>query len=326
MKNKVSIIIPTYNRGRLLKKTVESFICQSLPKDNYEIIIVDNNSTDGTKKIIKDIIQSNNSGVDIRYIFEKRQGVHFARNNGAKEAKNEILYFTDDDMLADKDLLVEILKVFNLGYNVGSATGVILPRFEIEPPEWILKYCYNSVLSLNPKKEEDLIISSRDIGVFSCHQAIDRKAFFKSKGFNPENTKGEWVGDGETGLNIKIKRLNYKFAFSAKSIIYHLIPKERLTQKYLNKRLANQGNSNSYTYYRENNPLKKQLYLQILKHFIKVIYSLQLTILLLIIKNFQWHLRWALVFYWIARIKYDFKLIKSKEWREFVLKSNWLDE
>lgn len=324
MENKISVIIPAYNRGNVISKTINSFVNQSLSKDNYEIIIVDNNSTDNTREIVKEIIQFNKFP-KIRYILETRQGAHWARNRGAKEAKNEIFYFTDDDMEADKDLLAEILKVFNLGYNIGSATGVILPKFEIQPPKWILKHCCNSILSLNSSKD-DLVISSDDIGIFSDHQAVIREVFFRAGGFNPDKVKKAWIGDGGTGFNKNIKKLNYKFAFTAKSIIYHLIPKERLTQKYINKRLADQGNANSYGYYRENSPSKKQLYLQILKHFIKAIYSLKLAILFLIIRNSQRHLRWALMFYWLARIKYDFRLIKNKEWREFVLKSNWISE
>lgn len=323
--NKVSIIIPTYNRAKSIKRTIESFINQSLAQENYEIIVVDNNSTDNTQERIEKIINSNNLP-KIRYILEKRQGVHYARNRGAKEAENETLYFTDDDMEADRNLLEELLKVFNLNSRVGNATGVVLPKFEIEPPKWILKHCYNSILSLNPKKEKDLVFSSQDIGVFSCHQAIKKQVLFEAGGFNPENVKGEWVGDGETGLNKNVKKLGYQFAFTSKSVVYHLISEQRLNQKYINKRLANQGNAESYSYYREKIPSKKQLYFQILKHIFKGLYFLGLAVLFLIIGNSEWHLRWAWVFYWRARIKYDYRLIKSQEWREFVLKSDWISE
>lgn len=325
MYDKISVIIPTYNRGNIITKTIYSFIEQSLPKENYEIIIIDNNSADNTREVIEEIIRSNKSP-KIKYILEPRQGVHWARNRGAKETENEILYFTDDDMEADKNLLEEILKVFNLNDKIGTATGIVLPKFEINPPKWILRHCYNSILSLNPKKEKDLIFSSGDIGVFSCHQAVKKEVLTKAGGFNPENVKGKWIGDGETGLNKNIKRLGYKFAYTSKSIIYHLIPKERLDQKYINKRLANQASADSYAYYREKRPSKKQLYFQILKHIFKGIYFLKLAILFLIFRNSEWHLRYSYVFYSISRIKYDFKLIKSPKWRKMVLKSNWINE
>ena len=71
----------------------------------------------------------------------------------------------------------------------------------------------------------------------------------KSGGYNPENTRGEWIGDGEAGLNRKLQELGYWSGYISSSITYHMIPTERMTQGYLNKRLANQGNCDSYSDY-----------------------------------------------------------------------------
>jgi len=325
MNEKISVIIPAYNRAKVIGITVNSLINQTLPKDKYEIIVVDNNSTDNTKQEIEKIIQANKNGAEVRYFLEKNQGVHFARNRGAKEAKNDILYFTDDDMLAEPDALQELLKVFSIDPGVGVVGGVILLKFETEPPKWIKEHCSNSILGFRPKDNIDLIISSKDIGVFSGHQAVRKEVLFKAGGFNPENTKGEWIGDGETGLNKKIMELNYKFAFTAKSVTYHLIPKERLNQKAINKRLANQGSAESYAYYRKHKPQKIGLYFQILKHFLGGLKFFALAVIFFVVGNSQWHLRWAWIFYWKARIKYDIRLLNDKEWQNLVLKSDWIN-
>ena len=121
----ISVIIPTYNREHLIHLTINSFLKQSYPVKFYEIIVCDNNSTDSTKKIVQKIISDNPNR--IKYIFEKRQGVHYARNSAAKVATGDILYYTDDDMIADVDLLVEIIKIFDLDSKVVSATGRGLP-------------------------------------------------------------------------------------------------------------------------------------------------------------------------------------------------------
>ena len=70
---------------------------------------------------------------------------------------------------------------------------------------------------------------------------------------------GELIGDGEPGLNIKLADLGYWFAYIGSSITHHVIPPERMTQEYLNKRLANQGNCDSYTDYRRNTYSKVEL-------------------------------------------------------------------
>lgn len=320
---KVSIIIPAYNRAAMIGITIESFVAQNYPNEDYEIIIADNNSSDNTREVVEEWIAK--SDVQIKYLFEKRQGVHYARNSAAKVAAGEILYYTDDDMVADKNLLKNLLKVFDGKNNVASASGKVLPKWEVEPPKWILKYCYNGWLSLNDRPE-DLIISHDDPGVYSCHQAILREVFFKAGGFNPENTAGEWVGDGETGLNIKIKEMGYCFAYVGNSVIYHMIPSERMTQSYINKRLGNQGNCDSYTAYRKTHYGRGELYRQILFFLIKFLRRLFSCIKKLILSRDAWRMDRAYMSYCVSRMKYDYRLTMDEEWRKMVLKNDWLNE
>jgi len=320
---KISIIIPTYNRAHLIHYTIESFLNQSYPAVLYELIICDNNSVDSTKDIVKNFIDKNPGR--IKYLFEPKQGVHFARNSAAKIATGEILYYTDDDMIADKNLLVELVKLFDFDTKIASVTGRVLPKWEVTPPGWVLHLCYNGLLSLNDPPE-DLIISKNDCNVYSCHQAVRRDVFFEAGGFNPENTAGEWVGDGETGLNIKIKSLGYKFGFNGKSIIWHIIPGSRMTQSYLNGRLANQGNCDSFTMYRKMLFSPGQLGAQMVKNTLNLIRTLFRTLRnALMLKKMTWRLHYAKCFYYFNRIMYDYKLLKSADWRKYVLKNDWLD-
>ena len=93
----VSVIIPTYNRAERLRGTVESFVAQQYPSDRFEIILVDNASTDDTPAEIERLATE---FPRIRGLVENRRGAHWARNAGATVSLGEILYFTDDDMLA----------------------------------------------------------------------------------------------------------------------------------------------------------------------------------------------------------------------------------
>lgn len=319
----VSIIIPAYNRAKMLGITIKSFVEQDYPKDKYEIIISDNNSTDNTKDVVLE--WQSKSDVKIKYVFEKRQGVHYARNTAAKHSVGDILYYTDDDMIADRKLLSEIVRPFLVDPLVGSATGKVLPEWEVPPPAWVVKYCYNGWLSLNDMGEE-LRITDYDLGVYSCHQAMRRDVFFKSGGFNPENTAGEWIGDGETGINLKIKELGYKFAYNGKSLIYHMIPQIRMTQQYINKRLANQGNADSYTRYRKYKDNKFRLYSNMLSYTTWMLVFALKVLIKKILFNGKWRIDRAYISYYIARIKYDYRLIKDGKWREIALKSDWLNE
>lgn len=316
----VSVIIPTYNRSALLSGTVQSFIRQTYPGDSFEIIIVDNNSADDTPAVIEELVAQSSQ---VRGLSEMRRGAHFARNRGGREAKGKILYFTDDDMLADEQLLEKIVAPFSLDANVGSASGRIIPAWETEPPLWVLQHCRNELLSLNDLGVAT-IISDSDPGVFSCHQAVLREAFFRAGGFNPDTNAGEFIGDNETGLNIKIRNLGYRFAYVGESVIRHVIPESRMSQRYLNSRLADQGYCDSYTTYRRSAPSGARLSLAMLRNAVMVLPNSLAAGLRVAAGDSAWRLNYARLFYLRNRVVYDFRLARSERWRRFALQNDWL--
>jgi len=320
----VSIIIPTYNRSVLLKQTLNSFLNINYPKNRYEIIVSDNNSSDNTKYTVtkfKKLV------LPVKYIFIKKQGVHYARNYASKIAKGDILYFTDDDMIATKNILLELVGIFQKDKKIAVATGLILPKFEIVPPKWIKKYLINFWLSLTDSriKKKNIIISNNDFGIFSCHQAIKKDIFFKSGGFNPENTAGVWIGDGETGLNIKIKKLGYKFAYVKKSVIFHYISKSRLNFKYLLNRVINQANSDSYTFYRKHRNKRKILFFLIIRNFLTAPLYFLYTFIKVVFRKTSYRFLPCYIKYYYNRNKYDLKLYKESKFRKLVEIDNWLN-
>lgn len=103
--NKISVMIPVYNGEKTLEKCLSSVINQKYP--NYEVIVVDNNSTDKTKEIINKYSTSNKN---IKYIFEKKQGRGSARNAGINNSTGEIIVMTDSDCIVPINWLEEITK------------------------------------------------------------------------------------------------------------------------------------------------------------------------------------------------------------------------
>ena len=316
----VSVIIPTYDRSELLRQTVDSFLAQNYPVDKWELILVDNASTDDTGKVIAEIAGRE---ANVRALSEPRRGAHHARNSGGLAARGEVLYFTDDDMLAEPDLLETIVTGFVEGSNVGSVTGRVLPRWDTEPPVWVLKYCKNALLSLIDLGPQ-LQISDDDPGVYSCHQAVLREAFIDAGGFNPDTNAGEFTGDNETGLNLKIKALGYRFAYVGESVTHHMIPASRLTQAYLNSRFADQGFCDSYTEYRKIRPGKARLARRIAGNIALGALSGAKAFARRIIGDSAWRVDLARTFYYRNRARYDGRLATKGEWREFALRDNWL--
>lgn len=318
----VSVIIPTYNRCATLRITVDSFLAQSYPVDRLEIIVVDNASTDDTPEMIAAMADR---APNVRGMTETRRGAHFARNSGAMASRGSILYFTDDDMIADPALLESIVTVFTPDSNVASATGRVLPRWETEPPRWVLEHCKNALLSLNDLGEATIICDD-DPGVFSCHQAILREAFVAAGGFNPDTNAEKFTGDNETGLNIKVKKLGYRFAYVGASVTHHMIPAARMTQRYLNSRFADQGFCDSYTAYQAVQAGRPRLAARVVAHALLAGVTSAKALARRAAGDSRWRLDLARFFYHRNWARYDTRLIRHAEWRQFVTRSDWLTD
>ena len=318
----ISVIIPTYNRSALLRQTVETFLGQDYPADKWELLLVDNSSTDDTRSVITELASRDER---ISGLSESRKGAHFARNSGALAAKGEILYFTDDDMLAEPNLLSAIIEGFEADSKVASVTGKVLPRWDTEPPVWVLEHCRNALLSLNDLGES-LIVSDDDPGVFSCHQAVKRDAFMRAGGFNPDTNAGDFTGDNETGLNIKIRQLGFRFAYVGSAVTHHMIPKSRMTQSYLNTRMADQGFCDSYTDYRAIHPGKARLARRIVVHSVLGGLTLLKAAAHKASGDSRWRLDLARIFYHRNRMRYDARLLRDDRWRKFALRDDWIND
>lgn len=318
----VSIVIPTFNRSETLRITVESFLAQTYPADRFDIVIVDNGSSDDTPEVIDSLMQRS---PNVQGMIEPRRGAHFARNSGAMASRGTILYFTDDDMIADPVLLEKIVSAFDPATKVASATGRVLPRWETEPPRWVLEHCKNALLSLNDLGEAT-IISDDDPGVFSCHQAILREAFVAAGGFNPDTNAEKFTGDNETGLNIKVRKLGYRFAYVGSSVTHHIIPASRMTQRYLNGRFADQGFCDSYTAYQAVQAGKPRLAARVVAHALLAGVTSAKALVRRAAGDSRWRIDLARFFYHRNWARYDTRLIRYSEWRDFVTRSDWLTD
>ena len=111
----LSIVICSYNRASYISGALDSLYHQSAGLDNFEAIIVDNNSTDNTAEVFKQWRSSHANG-SFTYLTESKQGASFARNTGAEGAKGQWLCFMDDDAIANSNYVENIIKhiKFNL--------------------------------------------------------------------------------------------------------------------------------------------------------------------------------------------------------------------
>jgi glucosyl-dolichyl phosphate glucuronosyltransferase len=254
----ISVIIPTINRANSLIFTLQSLVRQNFDDRDYEILIVDNGSTDNTKSICENFIFQHRSH-QIRYIYEPSPGVHAARHRGVLEAKGDLLVFVDDDIETDADWLGAIADSFN-DPTVKLVGGRNLPKYEIQPPEWLDWFWHDTPygkacphLSLLDFGDEVLEIDANY--VWSQNLAISKQTFLELGGFHPDNFPSHlqhFQGDGETGLARKLKRSGYKAIYQPKAKILHQVSPSRMSYEYFDRRFFSQGISDSFAKIRKN--------------------------------------------------------------------------
>src|SRR5690349_17754111 len=106
---RISVVVCTFNRARSLGRSLNALLALKPPPGGYELIIVDNNSRDGTAEVVaRASSQRGASAPPVRYIFEPAQGLSRARNAGVRAARGRILAFTDDDTLVPPDWLLQL--------------------------------------------------------------------------------------------------------------------------------------------------------------------------------------------------------------------------
>src|SRR5436190_7822417 len=142
--NKASIIICTFNRLKLLKLCIESITTLQTTPSQFEVVIIDNNSNDGTEDFCKGLSQAY-TGYKWKYIKEIQQGIAFARTRGAKEAAGNIIAYIDDDCLAEPNWLNEIINFYDKNPEVMSTGGKIIPEYLVPMADWFGKYFWGLV-------------------------------------------------------------------------------------------------------------------------------------------------------------------------------------
>jgi glycosyltransferase involved in cell wall biosynthesis len=106
----VSVIVPTYNRASLLKRLLESLREQTYPADKFEVLVVDDGSTDETPQVMEEFARS--APFAVRYFRQPRKGPAAARNLGIQQSRGEIVAFVDSDVTVAKDWLTNAVHYF----------------------------------------------------------------------------------------------------------------------------------------------------------------------------------------------------------------------
>ena len=231
---KISVVVCSYNRAKFIYQAIESLVNQSLEKSEYEIILINNNSTDETHEICQRALEEFKDS-DMRYFIETNQGLSFARNRGIKESRYDLITYMDDDGVADPSLLQNILNCFKENPSYAGVGGKVIPIYETEEPAWLSYHTRMMVTHIDYGNEKFKCYGKKYPP--GCNMTY-KKALLESVGGFNEALK--WRVDDKY-IYYEIRKLDDKIFFIPELEVGHNIDKYRVSDEsfdILSKRLG----------------------------------------------------------------------------------------
>jgi glycosyltransferase involved in cell wall biosynthesis len=231
---RISVVICTYNRVKFIKACLEHLNAQQLAKSDYEVIVVNNNCTDGTGKVVEAFI-AQHPGMDIRQVFETNQGLSFARNRGIREAKYEIITYIDDDGEAKPDLLQKIKTYFETNPEKVGVGGKVIPQYETEAPKWLSYHTRMMVTHIDYGDEHFKCYGKKYPP--GCNMSYRKDILEQTNGFN-ESLK--WRVD-DKHIYYEVCKISDEVYINPELVVHHNIDAYRVSDEsfdILSKRLG----------------------------------------------------------------------------------------
>jgi len=224
---RLTVAICTYNRAKLLQQTLAGIARQTFPADQFEVLVIDNNSTDRTAQVVAEFAGARPAP---RYVVETQQGLDHARNRALAEARGEIVVFADDDILMEPDWLTQLEAPFaaDSGGRIGAVGGEVIPVFPDGLPPWVAEW--HSPLNFRPDAGP-LPASQSPMG---ANMAFPAQIFKKLGLFHTalDRTGKNLFGGGDTDMIRRVRATGFEVWFAPAAVVRHQLPASRTTFRY----------------------------------------------------------------------------------------------
>lgn len=237
----LSVAICTYNRAALLVRALESVAKQTLPGNTLEILIVDNGSSDGTRDVVAKLQLKNPA---IRYVVESKPGIAHARNRALAEARGDYLAFIDDDAWADPKWLENLVApIQSVRPTPECVVGPVSLVWDGKRPEWF------------PARFESLLCRY-DMGavprfleaggyLLTTNSLFHRETLLSLGGMRTDlgHRRKVLIGGEDNDVFNRLVANGSRVYYEPNARVFHPVPKERQTRRFLLRRLFWDGAS-----------------------------------------------------------------------------------
>lgn len=238
---RLSLVIATYNRAESLLVTLNSVAAQTTPVEQWECIVVNNNSTDDTEQRFKEFAQAH-PNLRLRMVNELRQGLSFARNRGIGEGEGEYIAIIDDDERIAPDFISSYIELFDSTPDAMAAGGPIVAEYPTGKPRWMSRFTERPIANTMYFGDKICIFPSGRIpgggNMALRRSAVKRYGVFDTAlGYVGE----QLIGGEECDLFERLQIAEAKYYYVPGAVMYHIIPKEKLSLEYLSRLSYNVG-------------------------------------------------------------------------------------
>ena len=233
----ISVIICCYNSSARLTPTLEHLFKQVVAKNlNWEIIIVNNNSTDGTSTKAQRLYDLSDTSVPFRIIQEPNPGLSNARQAGFDASRFEIALMVDDDNWLSPNYLSGIRNSFASNTEIGMVGGLGIPEVEKPVPDWFEKYA--SCFATGPQTANGEAGFTEDMYGAGLALKLSVLDTLKGSGFKSllsDRTGSSLMSGGDTELCFAFRMTGFKLYYNPKISFKHELPSERINWQYLRR-------------------------------------------------------------------------------------------
>lgn len=256
----LTVAICTYNRATLLPRALKSVLSQDL-SDQFEILIVDNGSTDNTRQVVASWQQRDSR---IRYVLERNEGISHARNCAMREARGEYLAYLDDDAWAAEHWLANLVKpMATVNPTPACVVGPVSLVWEGKRPDWYPAR-FESLLCSYRMGEASRFLGPSDY-LLTTNSLFHRATLLKLGGMRTDlgHKRNALIGGEDNDIFNRLVANDHQVYYEAAANVFHPVPKERQTKKYLLRRLFWDGASQPLFEKRSQTSRPSRLWLEI---------------------------------------------------------------
>jgi len=224
---RVTVAIPTYNRAGLLRQTLAGLARQDFPAEEFEVLVIDNNSRDDTAAVVASFAGARPAP---RHLLERQQGLDHARNRALAEARGEILLFGDDDILVEADWIARMVAPLegDGAGRIGAVGGEVIPVFPDGRPDWIAEW--HGPLAFRAEAGP-LAPSQSPMG---ANLAFPRRVFRQLGAFHAglDRSAGNYFSGGDSEMIRRVRAAGLEVWFAPAAAVRHQMPASRTTFRY----------------------------------------------------------------------------------------------